>query len=219
MAITNFAFGMIGAGIQHMTLDSYNRSVVSRAADLYLKNHSKGGENLMSLPKKITDALGAKAFTDIAYAQDAEIKAITEGDRQYAEGIENALKTTFGTTLFKGLGVELLSGGDFVNLPPDSIEKGRGLIMENIKNLVKDKESRKMFKEWQSFIKLYSSVNFIDIPKELINLKIEKLDEFAPSDNFVKWAARNGKLETGGKTIEIFSIIKEANRIITAQKK
>jgi hypothetical protein len=218
IAITNFAFGMIGAGVQHLTLDSYYRSVVARASDLYLQEHSKGLEKLLYIPKRVTDALGAKAFTDIAYAQDAEIKAITEGDRQYAEGIENALKITFGTAVFNGLDAELLSGGEFVNLPPESIEKGRGSIKENIKNLVKDKESRKMFEEWQSFMRLYSSANFIDIPKELINLKIEKLDEFTPSDSFVKWAARNGKLETGGKTIEILSIIKEANKIITAQK-
>lgn len=219
IAITNFAFGMIGAGMQHLTLDSYNRSVVSRAADLYLQEHSKGLEKLLYLPKRVTDALGAKAFTDIAYAQDAEIKAITEGDRQYMDGIENALKITFGTALFNGLGSELLSGGEFVNLPPESIEKGRGLIKENIKNLVKDKESRKMFEEWQSFMRLYSSANFIDIPKELIELKIDKLDDFIPSESVVKWAARKGKLEADGKTIEILSVIKEANKMITAQKK
>jgi hypothetical protein len=219
IAITSFAFGMVGAGIQHSTLDSYNRSIIARASDLYLKNHSEVWENLIFLPKRITDALGAKAFTDIAYAQDAEMKAIAEGDRQYAEGIESALKITFGTALFKGFGAELLSGGEFANLPPESFQKGKELINENIKNLVKDKESRKMFEEWQSFMRLYSSANFIDVPKELIDLKIDKLDKFTPSESFVKWAIRKGKLETGGKTIEILSVIKEASRIITAQKK
>jgi len=219
IAITNFAFGMIGAGIQHSTLDSYNRSVVSRAADLYLQNHSKGWENLLFLPKRVTDALGAEAFTDIAYAQESEMKAIAEGDRQYAESIENALKITFGTTLLNGLNEELLSGGEFANLPLGSIEKGRVSIKENIKNLVKDKESRKMFEEWQSFLRLYSSANFMDVPKELIDLNIDKIENFIPSDNFIKWAARKGKLETGSKTIEILSIIKEAKRIAAAQKK
>jgi len=211
------SYGAWGKGNWGTGLDAYYRSVVARAGDHYKDVNAfnwRGGL------KTAADFFGAKAYADIwcVDLDDANSQAIIEGDKRDAAAMEDYLKGYLGTNVFANLGLEMMMAGGASRISKESFEKARAMLKAALMELVKDKKGKEQLVAMLAFLKLYATANHVDVPKELLELDVNKLNEFTPSDSLVAWILQRGKVASASGLQEISSILLQASAMVTARR-